>query len=346
MRKYNKLIWGAVTALLMVLTVRTILRMSSALSLRGMLKLLRYSHKGWLALAVAAMLGFIVLEGESLLWILKGLGYRMGRSSGLLYSASDIFFSAITPSASGGQPASAYFMHADGIPAAVVAVTLLVNLIAYTEATMAICVLAIICWPRGLLVMDTLPRVLILAGVAALTGLLALFYLLLHRGGRLLGVGTRLIRFLEKLRLVRRGDARVQQLERIVGQYEQCAAMTRGKWRLLPGAFLLTLLQRVSQVTVTALVHLALYGSPGLLPQIWASSAFSLVGSSFLPLPGGMGAADYLLYQGFSQFLIRDNALRLGLLSRTFSFYLCMALGGLISLLGYLALRKRKEESK
>ena len=64
--------------------------------------------------------------------ICRALGYRRSVGQGVLYSAADIYFSAITPSATGGQPASAVLMMRSGIPAAPTAVALLINLVLYT----------------------------------------------------------------------------------------------------------------------------------------------------------------------------------------------------------------------
>ena len=62
---------------------------------------------------------------------MPGAGLLPGLVRGVLYSAADIYFSAITPSATGGQPASALLMVGDGIPTAVTTVVLLLNLAMY-----------------------------------------------------------------------------------------------------------------------------------------------------------------------------------------------------------------------
>ena len=56
--------------------------------------------------AFLCMLLFIVFEGVSLKIILENMGFKTKKRHAMLYSASDIYYSAITPSATGGQPAS------------------------------------------------------------------------------------------------------------------------------------------------------------------------------------------------------------------------------------------------
>ena len=51
-----------------------------------------------------------LFEGEALREIVFHMGYPTKHKDAFVYSAADIYFSAITPSASGGQPASAFFM--------------------------------------------------------------------------------------------------------------------------------------------------------------------------------------------------------------------------------------------
>ena len=87
MEKRKKLIWALVAAVLMVLTFRTVLRMGEQISLRSLGMLLRRSRRGWLVLSGAATLGFILLEAEALLLILRMFGYRRSRVDGILYAA-------------------------------------------------------------------------------------------------------------------------------------------------------------------------------------------------------------------------------------------------------------------
>lgn len=342
MKKHKKLIWMLVALLLVVLTFRTVLRMSSELSLRGLAEALRTADRGWLALSLLAALGFIVLEGEALLMILRVFGCRRSHGEGLLYSAADIYFSAVTPSASGGQPASAYFMLRSGVPGAMVTVTLLVNLIAYTTATLTAGVLALALRFDVFLALGRGPKLLVLLGFALLTVLTAMFYGLLRHGEQLYQAGAWGLRVLLRLRLLRDDAAALEKLRGMVDQYKDCARQTEGKRASMFAVYLLDLGQRLAQISVSTLVHLALGGAPDAARGVWTVSALAQIGSNCLPVPGGMGFADYLLYHGFLQFLPREAALRLELISRSMSFYLCMVLCGLVSLAGYLTLRKKK----
>ena len=345
MEKRKKLIWALVAAVLMVLTFRTVLRMGEQISLRSLGMLLRRSRRGWLVLSGAATLGFILLEAEALLLILRMFGYRRSRVDGILYAAGDIYFSAITPSASGGQPASAFFMMRGGISGAVVTLTLLVNLIAYTAATLTAGLLALALRPALFASLNRPSKVLVAAGFGMLAVLTGVFWGLLRHGERLYRLGAWGLRVLKRLHLKKDTQPALEKLRGMVDQYKNCAEMTQGKTLPMLGVFLLDLAQRLSQTAVTPLVHLALGLEKADTLSIWAVSTFAQIGSNCLPVPGGMGVADYLLYQGFSRLMARDHAVELGLISRSVTFYLCMFLSGAVTLAGFLAVRRRSRKN-
>ena len=58
----------------------------------------------------------VLCEARNLGMILKLIGHRKSLKSCTVYASSDLYFSAITPSATGGQPAAAYYMTKDGVP--------------------------------------------------------------------------------------------------------------------------------------------------------------------------------------------------------------------------------------
>ena len=82
----------------------------------------------------------------------------------LVYSSSDIYFSAITPSATGGQPASAYFMMKDKVPGAVTTIILLVNLTLYTVSIIVIGVLCFILRPTMVVHFSIVSKIMIFIG--------------------------------------------------------------------------------------------------------------------------------------------------------------------------------------
>lgn len=167
-------------ALFLVLTAATVLIQitSQDFSFSGFWNCCVNSDHWLLAAAFLCMLGIIFFEGMSLRMICGSLGYRRPPYHGFVYCAADLFFSAITPSASGGQPVAAYCMYTDGIPMEVSSVALLLNLILYKAALFLVTIVCIALRPAVFAEYHTASLVLLLLG-AIIQGALALLLILL-----------------------------------------------------------------------------------------------------------------------------------------------------------------------
>ena len=71
---------------------------------------------GWLLLGLVFLLIYVSFESVVIHYLMKSLSYAINFIHCLKYSFIGFFVSAITPSATGGQPAQMYYMKADGIP--------------------------------------------------------------------------------------------------------------------------------------------------------------------------------------------------------------------------------------
>ena len=101
--KRKQWLYSLIFVLLIGLTVFTICSQSASFTREGFWEYVRAAHPAGLAAAALCTLLYILLEGLALLTICRALGYRRGVGQGVLYSAADIYFSAITPSATAGQ---------------------------------------------------------------------------------------------------------------------------------------------------------------------------------------------------------------------------------------------------
>ena len=105
---------------------------------------------------------------------------------------------------------------------------------------------------------------------------------------------------------------------------------------------LLNFFQRAAQIAVPMFTYLALGGRRALAAKVFASQCFVTIGYNCVPVPGAMGVADYLMVDAFTDLMPFEDALHLEMLSRSISFYICVAVSGVIVLVGYLLQRNRK----
>ena len=119
----NLLCVGAVLALL-AWTVHTILKEQTP----GQLAAALLSANGWVLLLGLPLMGaFVCCEAAATHTILRSLGCPQPFRRCAYYSSVGFFFSTITPSATGGQPAQIVAMRRDGTPAASGALDMLLD---------------------------------------------------------------------------------------------------------------------------------------------------------------------------------------------------------------------------
>ena len=334
----KKNILFALGALLIAyLTLRTVSSQSRALTPEHLLSLLEHASIPGLIATFLSMFGFILFEGLALQCLLNSLGYKTNLLKGLLYSAGDQFFSAITPSASGGQPVSALFMSFNKIPVSAITVTLLANLVMYTLSSFSIGVVSLLIKPDILEDFNEISLAFIFFGSMVMLLLTIFFYAMLIKSSYLKNMGLCIISFLHRIHIIRDINKWNSRMERHMADFKLCSEMLHNKGSVLLLAFVFNLAQRISQISITPLMHVALGNLESVsLLRLWIIQNLAQVGSNCVPIPGGMGVADYLMLDGFQSIFTKDYAYMFQTLCRSISFYICSSISGLIVLVGYI----------
>jgi len=297
----------------------------------------------WLLAALLSMLGFIFLEACALLVLCRAFGYKPSLKQGYIYSASDIYFSAITPSATGGQPASAYFMIKDGMNGMMTTALLLANVCMYTLSIIVIGFICLILRFDIFIKYSLLSKVLIISGFVMQLCLLIFFYMVLKKDKLLHRICTTFLRLLRKLHLIKNFDKKQLKLDAYMEKYRKHSKLITGHKKALFLCFLFNLLQRASQIAVTMFVYAATSGQ-GIIKsfELWFWQGFVTLGANSVPIPGAMGVSDYLMLDGFKNIMEESQAVNLELLSRSFSFYSCVIICGISVLLWYCIIKRRE----
>ena len=152
---------------------------------------------------------------------------------------------------------------------------------------------------------------------------------------------SKLITFLSGRKLIHNKEHLLMKLEKIRHDYKECSDLISGHKGVLVTAFIWNLLQRTSQIIVPMLVFAALGGDRSLMPTVFSKQCLITIGYNFVPIPGAMGVSDYLMIDGFNSIMDRASAFSVELISRGMTFYVCVLLSGIITLIGYFAGRKK-----
>ncbi len=294
----------------------------------------RFLHINWAWMPIGVLLlGLSVLaEARSLSLILKSIGHRRPMRDTVVYASSDIYFSAITPSASGGQPAAAYYMTKSGIPLSQSSAVLLLNVTIYTVGLLVMAGIAFIARPEYYLGFTTSARVCVWLGIG-FHGLLILACLLFMFSKRfVLFVGSLVIRLLSALHIFKNRDEKMEAFIASVETYRSCVQIIKKNPTLLLRLLFYAVFQRVILAPITYLAFLAM----GISASFWDilfMQMYCTVGASAIPLPGAVGISEALYLIVFAGFIPNPETRMFSMvLSRSMSGYLAILVCGYITM--------------
>ena len=82
----------------------------------GAMEALRSIGPEWIVLCVLAWAAYLCIDAASVYFFLRRQGYHITVRYALFVSISGIYYSNITPGATGGQPMQVYYLKKRGIP--------------------------------------------------------------------------------------------------------------------------------------------------------------------------------------------------------------------------------------
>ncbi len=312
--------WAVELVFLLAVLGGTAYVLLSSSDLRELARLLSAAERGWWSLGLGLVVLFILGESLVLHDIMGALGTSHRLSHCFLYSFVGFFFSCITPSAGGGQPAQVYFMKKDGISASVSVPVLMLVTITYKLVLVLYGLGVLVFRPAQVTAALQPVRLWCLLGLGLNVAFVGLYLLLVFRPGlvqRLLELGLRLW---EKLTGMEKPHRR-ELLAAWIGQYGTASVCFRRHWGMVLRVLLLTVLQRSVLFAVTYFTMRSFGCREASLGTVVVLQAMISMGTDLLPLPGGMGASETMFLQIFPAVCGAELTLPVLLVSRGISYY-------------------------
>ncbi len=298
----------------------------------------------WILLgAFVCMLLFILFEAISLHIVVRRFGYRPKFRSSLAYSTSDLYYSALTPSATGGQPASAFYMVRDGIDGGTSGFSLMFNIFAYTGAILVMGLIAFIAGFSIFGEFGTLVKVIVLIGFALQILLFAFFFACMKYDKFVLKLGNGGIALLAKMKIMKKPEKWRNKWQDAVVKYHNDFEVVKKHPSLFVWALLFNVLQRTSQLMITYFVCAAVL--PSVSPvEIFCAQAFITLGYNAFPLPGGSGIYELLYIQSYRALGYGNHFVVVAvMITRLISYYLLMIVSGVYTLIYHMTGGKSKK---
>lgn len=268
--------------------------------LGAMAEAIRSAQIKWLIPGVCLVVFFIWGESIIIWYMMRSFGIRLKKRICFLFSSVGFFFSCITPSASGGQPMQIYYMKKEKIPIPVSTVILMVVTITY-KLVLVVIGLGILIFGRGFLhrYLEGILPVYYL-GLALNVFCVAFMTILVFHPVMAEDMLLKGMDLLERMRLMKKKEARRQKLKDSMEVYRETAAYLKEHKKVLFHVIVLTFLQRIALFSVTWFVYLAfrMHGTSFL--NVILLQAVISVAVDMLPLPGGMGISETLFLNIFA----------------------------------------------
>ncbi len=315
-------------------------------------------HLPFLIGAFVCMIMNIGFKGISIGVLSRALGYRRSLPRNYAYASADIYFSAITPSATGGQPASAYYMVKDDIPISHTTAILSVNLFMYTASLIALAVITFILRPSLFINLESwVVKACIIIGLLVQLLLLTIYFLIMISEKAVIRIATWLVNILAFLHIVKHKREYLGRINASVTRFKKSVILLRNKRKALLASFLLNFAERITYISIGVLVFYgAMYNIPELagtkvdVLDVYALEAFCWFGAYCVPLPGAVGASEAIFNSVFAM-IISNNVLLSSTMitTRGINFYVMMIFAGVITLLHHIrvkiAAHKQKAQS-
>lgn len=319
-------------AVLIALTFYMLLR---NLELQELWRVICSANPWYLLIGFGMVLLFLAGEGQCYRVMLRGLGEQVRFLPSFVYACVDFYFSAITPSATGGQPAVVYYMGKDGIPVAKGGMVLLLYTVVYKAVLMTLGLVSICLYPRLILEGEWYFKLLFAFGVTVNIVVMAVFLLAMFSNTLMLRVCRFLVVFGHKIRLVRHPADKLTALEHHLEEYRQSAAYIRRNPAMPLQVYGWATAQRLAMFLVSFWVYRSL-GYTQLSPvYLLVIQVLISIAVDSLPLPGAVGAAEKMFLTLYSTIYAAGQLEPALLLTRGLNYYGCLILCSMICIVNH-----------
>ena len=283
----------------------------------------------FLLIAVGFMAGYWLLEALGLHAAAKSLDSKVKFKDSLFVTMIGQYFNCITPCATGGQPMQVYYYTKRGLSLGSAMTALVCRFIVYqfilTVYSIVLLVFKLSMFTDG--IFKGL-AVLVLIGFAVNTAVIIMLFMVAFFRKPTTKLAHGIVKLLA---IIKDPEAKIAFIDNELEQYHENFLFIKSKPLLILKMCALTALQLFLYFSITYVIYLGFGLSETDLFTIIACQAFVLMISSFVPLPGAMGAAEGS-YAAFFGSIFGNFTAFSTFIWRFLTFYLPIIIGLVINL--------------
>ena len=312
----------------------------------GAVEALKSIGPGWIVLCVLAWFAYLLFDALSVHFFLKQQGHGISLASSLFVAISGMYYSNITPGATGGQPMQVYYLKKRSVPIGIGTSALTVKLFAFQ---FMLAVLGTIFWIiyKDYIAQQLGSNMWILVVGYVYNVVIVAFTLMMAMSKRLVRFFVTLfIKAGAKLRLIKDPASTQARWEDVIDTFHSSVMMITRRPIDLVIQLLIATLQILSLMAVSFFIYHAFKLTGTTYGEITALGIMLYTSAAYTPLPGASGAQEGVFALYYSQVFPDGIRLMALLLWRFFTYYITLIVGAVVSVVnGFRSSPKKTEQA-
>lgn len=302
--------------------------------------LIEHTNKGFIILAFLCMIFYWMCDAYIIQRMKKILYIRGGFGSSFKLAMIGQYYAAITPFATGGQPAQIYSLSRDGVQVGAASSLLITKFLIYQIVVTFYSIFMFIIKYRLISGEAKLAIPFIILGCFLNFFVLLMIVGFFYNERLFKRISTKLFAFAYKLRLIKDITKLENKLNKYLMDFADSINKMKENKKTTMILIITTFIQLTFYFSITYFVYLAVGLSEVSYGDIVGIQSLLYMAVSFMPTPGTIGASEGGFYILYSSVFPSDILTFIMLLSRFVEYYFGIILGGLFTF-GDFILRKK-----
>ena len=286
----------------------------------------------WIALCAVAYGGYVLMDALSVHYYLRKQGYPITVGYALYVAICGLYYSNITPGATGGQPMQVYYLTKRNVPIGIGTSALTVKFFSFQ---FMLAVYSTVLWiAYGSYVASCVGSNMWILIVGYVYNMFSVSLVVLMAINKRLvwAIIKLLVRIGAKFRLCKHPEATLTKWEDVLDTFHSSVMSLREH----PGQLVVQLLiggaQLIALMTVTFFIYKGFELAGASYGQIITMAMLLYVSAAYTPLPGASGAQEGVFALYFANIFPSGIRLMALLLWRFFTYYISLIIGAIVTI--------------
>ncbi len=294
-------------------------------------------------IGISIMSIYLIAQSFNTKMILTNFGYKINFLKALKYTCIDYFYSAITPSSTGGQPMEVYQMTKDGINVSHGTIMVLLELCSHQVIALIFLSLGLIFNYRYLNNSLDFFKVFLIYGIVVTIVYISFLSLLLF-SKRATKIIKKIVDFALRKIKYKNYDKVMKKLNEETEKYHECSSYIKSHKSLVFKILAINFIQTLANYSVTYItarafhLHVPYYRLVTLQGVLYTSVAA-------IPIPGTIGINEVGFNQIFTPIFTEKLISLATVLNRFMNFYFFVIVSGIVSVVSHVKPKKENLEN-